>query len=229
MTAASPGLISRFFVNHYYATDEMYLAALADAMRHEYRSIVEAGFVLQLDCPDLAMGRSTKWAHLTDREFRARISSHIEALNHAVAGLPPGRLRMHVCWGNYEGPHHHDVPLANIIDIILRASPAGISFEGANPRHAHEWRVFGTVKLPEDKVLIPGVIDSTTNYIEHPELVAERLGKYVSLVGRDRVVGGVDCGFAASVQGVPLVDPDIAWAKLRALVEGAALAARSAR
>ncbi len=223
MTAVSPGQAARFLVNRYYPTHEAYVHALGDALKREYAAIVAAGLILQLDCPDLASGRNTQFQDLTLEEFRAVATMHVDALNAAVADLPPERMRLHVCWGNYEGPHHRDVPLADIIDILLRARPAGLSIEAANPRHAHEWTVFERVKLPDDKMLIPGVIDSTTNFIEHPDLVAQRLQQYARVVGRDRVIAGVDCGFATFAAD-PLVDPDIAWAKLRTLVAGARLA-----
>jgi 5-methyltetrahydropteroyltriglutamate--homocysteine methyltransferase len=225
MTAVSPGQAARFLLNRYYQSDEAYLAALGAVLEREYAAIVDAGFVLQIDCPDLASGRNNQFQHLSLDEFRKVAAMHIEVLNHAVRALPPERMRMHVCWGNYEGPHHKDVALADILDILLTARPAGLSIEGANPRHAHEWEVFETRKLPEAKVLIPGVLDTTTNFIEHPRLVAQRLIQYARVVGRDRVIAGVDCGFATFAQR-PTVDPKIAWAKLGALVEGARLASR---
>jgi 5-methyltetrahydropteroyltriglutamate--homocysteine methyltransferase len=225
LTAASPGVISLFFRDEYYGNHEKYLFAIAEAMRHEYEAVARAGFVLQVDCPDLAMGRHIQYAALSTEEFRKAARLHIEALNHALANVPPDQARVHLCWGNYEGPHHHDVPLAEILDVVFTARPAGISFEAANPRHAHEWRVFERVKVPAGKVLIPGVIDSTTNFIEHPELVAERIGRYAKLIGRDNVLAGTDCGFGTWV-GQSAVDPDIVWAKLAALAEGARLASR---
>jgi 5-methyltetrahydropteroyltriglutamate--homocysteine methyltransferase len=225
LTAASPGVISLFFRNDHYPSHEAYLFAIADAMRAEYETVADAGFVLQVDCPDLAMGRHIQYAGLGLDEFRAMARLHIRALDHALANIPPDRLRMHLCWGNYEGPHHYDVPLADILDLVLDARPSGISFEAANPRHAHEWRVFERVTLPRGKVIIPGVIDSTTNFIEHPELVAERIGRYARLVGRENVIAGTDCGFGTWV-GQAAVDPDIVWAKLAALAQGARLASR---
>ena len=225
MTAVSPGQAARFLLNAYYPSHEAYVAALAEVLRREYTAIINAGFVLQVDCPDLASGRNNQFQDLTLEQFRNVAAMHVDALNHALAGLPPERMRLHVCWGNYEGPHHRDVPLRDIIDILLTARPAGLSVEGANPRHAHEWQVFEDVKLPEGKVLIPGVIDSTTHFIEHPELVAQRLGQYARVVGGERVIAGVDCGFA-TFAGRPLLDARIAWAKLGALVEGARLASR---
>jgi 5-methyltetrahydropteroyltriglutamate--homocysteine methyltransferase len=220
MTAVSPGQAARFLVNGYYPSHEAYVQALADVLKREYAAIVDAGLILQIDCPDLASGRNTQFQDLSVEEFRAVATMHVEALNAAVANLPPERMRLHVCWGNYAGPHHRDVPLGDIIDILLRARPAGLSVEAANPRHAHEWTVFERVKLPDGKVIIPGVIDSTTNFIEHPDLVAQRLRQYAQLVGRERVIAGVDCGFATFAVD-PVVDPDIAWAKLRTLVDGA--------
>jgi 5-methyltetrahydropteroyltriglutamate--homocysteine methyltransferase len=194
-------------------------------MRPEYETVTKAGFVLQVDCPDLAMGRHIQYAGLDLDAFRAMARLHLRALDHALAGIPPDRIRMHLCWGNYEGPHHYDVPLGDILDLVLQARAAGISFEAANPRHAHEWRVFERVTLPPGKVIIPGVIDSTTNFIEHPELVAERIGRYARLVGREQVIAGTDCGFGTWV-GQAAVDPDIVWAKLASLAEGARLASR---
>jgi 5-methyltetrahydropteroyltriglutamate--homocysteine methyltransferase len=226
MSAASPGVVSLFFRNDHYASHEAYLFAIADAMRHEYEAVAKAGFVLQIDCPDLAMGRHIQYAALDTEAFRKQARLHIEALDHALANVPPEQARLHLCWGNYEGPHHHDVPLASIIDLVFTARPAAISFEAANPRHAHEWKVFESVHLPDGKVLIPGVIDSTTNFIEHPELVAERITRYAKLVGRENVIAGTDCGFGTWV-GQAAVDPDIAWAKLAAMAEGARLASRA--
>jgi 5-methyltetrahydropteroyltriglutamate--homocysteine methyltransferase len=223
MSAASPGVISLFFRDDHYGNHEAYLFAIADAMRHEYETVARAGFILQLDCPDLAMGRHIQFAGLGLAEFRRMARLHLAALDHAVANIPPEQLRIHLCWGNYEGPHHYDVPLADILDLVLAARPQGVSFEAANPRHAHEWRVFERAKLPADKVIIPGVLDSTTNFIEHPELVAERIGRYARLVGRENVIAGTDCGFGTWV-GQAAVDPDIVWAKLASLAEGARLA-----
>jgi 5-methyltetrahydropteroyltriglutamate--homocysteine methyltransferase len=226
MSAASPGVVSLFFRNDHYPSHEAYLFAIAEAMRHEYEAVANAGFVLQIDCPDLAMGRHIQYAALSVDEFRKAARLHIEALNHALANVPPEQARVHLCWGNYEGPHHYDVPIADILDVVFTARPAGISFEAANPRHGHEWKVFERVKLPAGKVIIPGVIDSTTNFIEHPELVAERITKYATLVGRDNVIAGTDCGFGTWV-GQSAVDPDIVWAKLGALADGARLASRA--
>jgi len=225
MSAASPGVIGLFFRNDYYPSQEKYLFAIAEAMRHEYETVAKAGIVLQIDCPDLAMGRHIQYADLGLDEFRKKARLHIEALNHALANIPPEQLRMHLCWGNYEGPHHCDVPLADIVDIVFLARPSGISFEAANPRHAHEWKVFETVKLPEGKVLIPGVLESKTNFIEHPELIAQRIGRYARLVGRENVIAGSDCGYGTWV-GQAAVDPDVVWAKLAAMAEGARIATR---
>jgi len=223
MSAASPGVVSLFFRNDHYPSQETYLFAIADAMRHEYETVAKAGFVLQIDCPDLAMGRHIQYAGLSTAEFLNMARLHIEALNHALANVPPEQARLHLCWGNYEGPHHYDVPLADVLEVVFTARPAGVSFEAANPRHAHEWKVFERVKLPAGKVIIPGVIDSTTNFIEHPELVAERIVRYAQLVGRENVLAGTDCGFGTWV-GQSAVDPDIVWAKLASLAAGARLA-----
>ena len=226
MSAASPGVISLFFRDDHYGSHEAYLFAIADAMRHEYETVAGAGFILQVDCPDLAMGRHIQFADKSLEEFRKMARLHVEALDHALENIPPEQVRIHLCWGNYEGPHHHDVPLADILDIAFSARPQAISFEAANPRHAHEWKVFEQMKVPADKIIIPGVIDSTTNFIEHPELIAERIGRYARLVGRENVIAGTDCGFGTWV-GQAAVDPDIAWAKLASLAEGARLASRS--
>jgi 5-methyltetrahydropteroyltriglutamate--homocysteine methyltransferase len=225
MSAASPGVISLFFRNDHYKDFESYIYAIADAMRHEYETVAKAGFVLQIDCPDLGMGRHIQYADLSLTDFRKRAQLHVEALNHAVANIPPEQLRMHVCWGNYEGPHHRDVPLSDIIDIVFMARPNAISFEAANPRHAHEWTLFERVKLPDGKVLIPGVIESKSNFIEHPELIAQRIAHYAKLVGRENVIAGSDCGFGTWV-GQAAVDPDVVFAKLAAMAEGARIAAR---
>jgi len=194
-------------------------------MRHEYETIAGAGVLLQIDCPDLAMGRHIQYASLPLAEFRKKIRLHIEALNHALANIPPERLRMHVCWGNYEGPHHCDVPLAEIIDVVFTARPSAVSFEAANPRHAHEWTLFERMKLPEGKVLIPGVLESKTNFIEHPELIAQRIARYAKLVGPENVIAGSDCGYGTWV-GQAAVDPDVVWAKLAAMAEGARIASK---
>ena len=221
MSAASPGVIASFLENQYYPSHEAYLFALADAMKTEYDLIHRAGFVLQLDCPDLAGPRHRYGGSLEG--FRRQIALHIDALNHATRDIPGEEMRLHLCWGNYEGPHTHDVPLADIIDVIFEARPAAISFEAANPRHAHEWTLFEELKLPDGKMLIPGVLDSTTNYVEHPELVAQRILRYATLVGRENVIAGSDCGFATSAIS-PTVFPTVTWAKLHALAEGARIA-----
>jgi 5-methyltetrahydropteroyltriglutamate--homocysteine methyltransferase len=218
-------LASLFFRNDYYSSEDAHLEAIAAAMRLEYEAIVAAGFDLQIDCPDLAMGRHIQYASLDLVQFRKRAMKHVEVLNHALANVPPERVRMHVCSGNYEGPHHYDVPLADIVDIVFSARPAAVSFEAANPRHAHEWALFETVKLPEGKTLIPGVIESKSNFIEHPELIADRISNYARLVGRENVVAGSDCGYKTWV-GQAAVDPDVVWAKFAALAEGARIATR---
>ena len=225
MSAASPGVISLFFRNDHYKDFETYIYAIADAMRDEYEAVAKAGFILQFDCPDLGMGRHIQYADLDLKEFRKRIRLHIEALNHAVRNVPAEQLRMHLCWGNYEGPHHCDVPLADIVDIVFTARPNAISFEAANPRHGHEWAVFERVKLPAGKLLIPGVIESKSNFIEHPELIAQRIVRYARLVGRENVIAGSDCGYGTWV-GQAAVDPDVVWAKFAAMAEGARIASR---
>ena len=225
MSAASPGVVSLFFRNDYYKDFESYIFAIADAMRQEYETVARAGFVLQIDCPDLAMGRHIQYADLDLAGFRKRAQLHVASLNHAVANIPAEQLRMHLCWGNYEGPHHHDVPLSDIIDIVFSAKPNAISLEAANPRHAHEWNVFERVKLPDGKVLIPGVIESKSNFIEHPELIAHRIGHYAKLVGRENVIAGSDCGYGTWV-GQAAVDPDVVFAKLAAMAEGARIATK---
>ena len=224
-SAASPGVVSIFFGNDYYKTDEEYVFAIAEAMRHEYEAIVAAGATVQLDCPDLAMGRHTTYADLDLAGYRKKVAMNIEALNHAVRNIPAEKIRMHLCWGNYPGPHHCDVAFAEIIDLVWGAKPQTILFEAANPRHAHEWNLFDTVKVPDDKVLCPGVIEPQSNYIEHPELVAQRIERYANLVGADRVMAGVDCGFSVHV-GMQGIDPDVAWAKLAALAQGAEIASK---
>ena len=223
MTSPSPGQIGRFLQNQYYRTDEEYLYTLADVMKREYEAIVAAGFLLQVDCPDLALGRHTQFAHLTLEEFRRVAAMHIEVLNHALAGIPADRVRMHVCWASTAGPHHTDVPLRDIVDVIIRAKPEALVIAGANPRHEHEWKVWKQTRLPKGKILVAGVIDSTTNFIEHPELVAERIVRYASVVGRENVIAGVDCGFG-TFAGRVQVDTNIVWHKLRSLAEGARLA-----
>jgi 5-methyltetrahydropteroyltriglutamate--homocysteine methyltransferase len=225
LTAASPGVISLFFHNSHYPDEKAYLYAIAEAMRHEYEIIAGAGLTLQIDCPDLAMGRHIQYAKLSLGEFRAKARLHVEALNHAVQNIPADQMRLHLCWGNYEGPHHCDVPLKDIFETVLLAKPNGLSFEAANPRHAHEWTLFKDVKLPDGKLLIPGVIESKTNFIEHPELIAQRIGRFAELVGRENVIAGSDCGYGTWV-GQAAVDPRIVWAKFVSLAEGARLATR---
>ena len=226
MSAASPGVIAHFLQNTHYPSREAYLARLVDVMKEEYDAIHRAGFVLQVDCPDLAMSRHLAFPEVGNAEFVRIAEGNVEALNHALRDIPPDRLRLHLCWGNYEGPHHRDIPLREILPVVLRARPQAISLEGANPRHAHEWAVFREVKLPEDKILIPGVLDTTTNFIEHPELIAQRIVCYAEVVGRERVMAGSDCGFATFARSQPLVEPEIVWAKLESMAEGARLASR---
>src|SRR5271163_426476 len=223
MNAASPGVIALFQPNDYYRTQDEYLSALAEALRGEYEAIVAAGFILQIDAPDLAMGRHTMYRNRSLDEFDVLAAQHIEVLNHALRNVPADRVRMHVCWGNYEGPHHHDVPMERLLPIVLKAKPQGLLFEAANPRHAHEWIVFRDANIPDDKILIPGVLSTTTNYIEHPLLVAERLETYANIVGRDRVIAGTDCGFG-TFAGFGPVEPDIVYLKLESLVQGARIA-----
>ena len=227
LNAASPGVIAVFQPDEYYRSPERYLGALAQAMRDEYRSIIEAGFILQIDCPDLAMARHLTFKHLGDEEFLRHAAAQVEALNDALAGLPADRMRMHLCWGNYEGPHHRDIALDKLFAIVMRAAPQALLFEAANPRHAHEWRVFAERKreIPDDKILIPGVVSSTSNYIEHPEWIAQRICTYADIVGRERVMAGSDCGFS-TFAGDGMVDPDICYAKLRSMAEGAGLASQ---
>ena len=225
MNAASPGVISAFQPNQYYPSHEAYIGALADAMKEEYDAIVDAGFMLQVDCPDLAMAHHTAFQDLSETEFLKRAEQQVEALNHALADIPPESVRMHICWGNYEGPHDHDIALEKIVGILLKAKPMAISFEASNPRHAHEWTVWRTAQIPDDKVLLPGVLDSTTNYVEHPELVAQRIEQYAEIVGRDRVIASSDCGFS-TFAGYGKMDPEITYVKLRAQAEGAAIASK---
>jgi 5-methyltetrahydropteroyltriglutamate--homocysteine methyltransferase len=225
MNSASPGLVTAFQPNQYYKTHEDYVWALSDAMKQEYRMIVDAGLILQLDCPDLAMARHTGFQDLTEAEFIKRAEVHVEAMNAALEGIPAEKLRMHVCWGNYEGPHDFDIDLIKILPAILKAKPAGILFEAANARHQHEWKVWAEAKLPEDKVLIPGLIDSCSNYVEHPELVAQGVERFAAIVGRERVLAGTDCGFG-TFAGFGKLDSEIAYKKLKSLAEGAAIASK---
>ena len=223
MNAASPGVIALFQPNEYYPSNDAYLEALAEAMRPEYERIVSAGYILQLDCPDIGLGRHTMFKDKTEAEYVRLAEQHIEVLNHALRNVPAERTRMHICWGNYEGPHHCDVDMAVVLPIALKAKPRGLLFESCNPRHAHEWSVFRDAKLPDDKILIPGVLDSTTNFIEHPELVAERICRFADIVGRERVLAGTDCGFG-TFAGFGRVNPDIVFAKLAAMAAGARIA-----
>ncbi|KAJ01588.1 cobalamin-independent methionine synthase II family protein [Sulfitobacter mediterraneus] len=224
MNAASPGVISLFLQNDHYATREAYLAALADAMKDEYEAIVASGLDLQLDCPDLALSRHMLFNDLSDAEFVKIANSHVEALNHALQNVPEDKVRIHICWGNYEGPHVCDVPMATMFDTLMSAKAQYVLFETSNPRHGHEWTTFRDRKadIPDHKVLVPGVVDTTTNFVEHPELVAQRTQRFVDIVGKDRVIAGSDCGFG-TFAGFGTVDPDIAYAKLSALAEGVAL------
>jgi 5-methyltetrahydropteroyltriglutamate--homocysteine methyltransferase len=226
MTAPSPGILTRFIINLHYPSEDAYVAALADAMKTEYRAIVEAGFVLQIDAPDLGSARNNQYRDLTDDQFRKIAERNIAALNAATEGLPAEQMRLHICWGNYEGPHTHDLPLTKIIDLAFKARPQAISIEAANPRHDHEWEDLKEIDIPDDKVLIPGVIDSTTNFVEHPRLVAQRLARYAEVIDRERLIAGVDCGFGTAVRSDPMVADSIVWAKLRALAEGAMLASK---
>ena len=223
LNAASPGVVALFQPNDFYPTQDDYLEALAEGMRVEYEAIVAAGFLVQIDAPDLAMGRHTMYRDRSVEEFLELAAMHIEVLNHALRNIPAAKARMHVCWGNYEGPHHHDIPLAQLLPVVVKAKPQGLLFEAANPRHAHEWIVFRDTDVPEDKILIPGVLSTTTNYIEHPLLVAERLGRFADIVGRERVIAGTDCGFG-TFGGFGPVEPEIAYRKLASLVEGAQIA-----
>ena len=223
LNAASPGVVALFQPNDFYPTQDDYLEALAEGMRVEYEAIVAAGFLVQIDAPDLAMGRHTMYRNRSVEEFLELAAMHIEVLNHALRNIPAEKARMHVCWGNYEGPHHHDIPLAQLLPVVVKAKPQALLFEGANPRHAHEWTVFRDSDVPEEKILIPGVLSTTTNYIEHPLLVAERLERFADIVGRERVIAGTDCGFG-TFGGFGPVEPEIAYRKLASLVEGAQIA-----
>jgi 5-methyltetrahydropteroyltriglutamate--homocysteine methyltransferase len=225
MTSASPGLVTAFQPNTYYPSHDAYVEAVAAAMEAEYAAIHRAGFVLQLDCPDLAMAHHTGFQDLSERDFLKRARHHVEVLNHAVRDIPADAMRLHICWGNYEGPHDHDIALAKVVPILLKAKPMALVIEASNPRHEHEWALWREVKLPDDKILIPGVLDTSTNYVEHPELVAERIGRFAAIVGRERVIAGTDCGFG-TFAGYGKLDPEISFKKLRAMVEGAALASK---
>jgi len=225
LNAASPGVVASFLPNRYYPSHEAYVEAVAAAMREEYEAIVAAGFIVQIDCPDLAMSRHAAFQDLSEAEFLARAQFHVEALNEALADVPFDRVRIHVCWGNYEGPHTHDIDLAKILRIILAIKAKGLSLEAANPRHEHEWALWRDVGLPPDKVLLPGVVDTSTNYVEHPDLVAQRIVRFADMVGRERVIASTDCGFGTSA-GYGKIDPDVAYLKLASLVAGAAQASR---
>jgi 5-methyltetrahydropteroyltriglutamate--homocysteine methyltransferase len=223
LNAASPGVIALFQPNDFYKTQEEYLEAVGEAMRHEYENIVSRGVLLQIDAPDLGMGRHTMYKHRSLEEYLGLAELHVEVLNHALRNVPADRVRMHMCWGNYEGPHHHDVPMEQLLPIVVKAKPQALLFEAANPRHAHEWTVFRDQRIPDDKILIPGVLGSTSNYIEHPLLVAERLCRFAELVGRERVIAGTDCGFS-TFAGFGPVDPDVTYLKFAAMAEGARIA-----
>ncbi|TMJ60959.1 MAG: hypothetical protein E6G81_05225 [Alphaproteobacteria bacterium] len=224
MNAASPGVLTKFVPDTYYKNEDAYVEALADALQQEYEAIAGAGFVLQIDAPDLGSARHNQYQQLSDEEFLRIAERNIAAVNHATRTIPPEAMRLHICWGNYEGPHTHDIPLAKVFDTCMRARPQALLFEAANPRHAHEWEDLKSAKIPDDKVLMPGCIDSTTNFVEHPRLIAQRIGYYADIVGRERVIAGTDCGFATfAAQQNPVV-PSVVWAKLKALAEGAAIA-----
>ena len=225
MTAVSPGTIAVFQPNEFYPSHEKYMEALADVMQKEYEAIANAGLLVQLDCPDLAMGRHSRFKDKSREEFLRLAHVQVDALNHAVRNIPADRIRMHICWGNYEGPHTHDLPLTDVLPLLFKAKPKGLLIEGANPRHEHEWEDWKTNKLPDDKVLIAGVIDTSTNFIEHPKLVAQRIVRYANAIGRERVIAGTDCGLG-TFAGFGPVHPDIAWAKLQTLAEGAAIASK---
>ena len=225
MTAVSPGTIAVFQPNEYYPSHEKYMEALAEVMKSEYEAIAASGILVQLDCPDLAMGRHSRFKTLSRDEFLRHAEIQVEALNHAVANIPADRIRLHICWGNYEGPHTHDIPLTDVLPLLFKAKPKGLLIEGANPRHDHEWVTWKQVKLPDEKILIPGVIDTSTNFVEHPELVAQRIVRYANVIGRERVIAGTDCGLG-TFAGFGPVHPDIAWAKLQTLAEGAAIASQ---
>ncbi len=223
VNAASPGVVATFLANRYYPSHEAYIAAIAEAMRSEYETIVSAGFILQVDCPDLAMSRHTTFQELTEAEFLNLAAMHMEALNHALRNVPSDMVRIHVCWGNYEGPHTHDIDFRRIAPIVLSVKAMALSLEAANPRHEHEWTIWQNIKLPDDKVLLPGVIDTSTNYVEHPDLVAQRIIRFAQQLGRERIIASTDCGFGTSA-GYGKIDPEVAYLKLGSLVRGAAKA-----
>jgi 5-methyltetrahydropteroyltriglutamate--homocysteine methyltransferase len=223
LNSVSPGTVAVFQPNEYYPTHEAYMEAVANGMRAEYEEIVNSGLLLQLDCPDLAMGRHSRFKHLSEEEFLRHAEIQVEALNHALANVPADRVRMHVCWGNYEGPHTHDIAIHKIMPIVLKAKPMALLLEGANPRHNHEWEYWKTTKLPDDKILVPGVVETTCNFVEHPEVVAQRIERYANVVGRERVLAGSDCGFG-TFAGFGPVHPSVGWMKLKSLAEGARIA-----
>jgi 5-methyltetrahydropteroyltriglutamate--homocysteine methyltransferase len=228
MTAASPAVVAHFMRNFHYPTEDAYIEALAEALRHEYEAIHRAGFLLQIDCPDLAMAAHMDHAGKPLAEFRRIAARNVEILNHATRAIPPAAMRLHVCWGNYPGPHTHDVPFARIADIVFSARPQAVLFEAANPSHAHEWEELPGIAIPDDKILIPGVIETNNNRVENPKLVAQRLCRYADIVGRERVMGGTDCGFA-TLATLPRVWPSVVWIKLKALADGAAIASERLR
>jgi len=226
MTAASPGVLSKFVPNDYYKDEDTYIAAMADAMKVEYEAIHASGLILQIDCPDLGSARHNQYKHLSDDEFLKIAWRNMEAVNAATANIPPEKMRLHICWGNYEGPHTHDFPLAKIFPVLMAARPAAILFEGANPRHEHEWEDIQDIEIPDHKILIPGVVDSTSNFVEHPKLIAQRLGNWAKVVGRDRIIAGTDCGFGTFARLEPQVTADIVWSKFKAMSEGADIATK---
>jgi len=226
MTAASPGVLSKFVPNDYYKDEDTYIAAMADAMKVEYEAIHASGLILQIDCPDLGSARHNQYKHLSDDEFLKIAWRNMEAVNAATANIPPEKMRLHICWGNYEGPHTHDFPLAKIFPVLMAARPAAILFEGANPRHEHEWEDIQDIEIPDHKILIPGVVDSTSNFVEHPKLIAQRLGNWAKVVGRERIIAGSDCGFGTFARLEPQVTADIVWSKFKAMSEGAAIATK---
>ncbi len=224
LTCASPGVLTKFIIDTHYRNEDDYVEALADVMRVEYKAVVDAGFTLQIDCPDLASARNNQYRDKTDDEFLRIARRNVEALNLATRDIPPEAMRMHICWGNYEGPHTHDIAFTKISEVVFQARPSGISFEGANPRHAHEWEDWKAIRIPDDKVLIPGVLDSTSNFVEHPKLIAQRICQYADIVGRERVIAGSDCGFSTVAAAEPMIAPSIVWAKFKAMAEGAVIA-----
>ena len=226
MTAASPGVLSKFVPNDYYKDEDTYITAMADAMKVEYEAIHASGLILQIDCPDLGSARHNQYKHLSDDEFLKIAWRNMEAVNAATANIPPEKMRLHICWGNYEGPHTHDFPLAKIFPVLMAARPAAILFEGANPRHEHEWEDIQDIEIPDHKILIPGVVDSTSNFVEHPKLIAQRLGNWAKVVGRERIIAGSDCGFGTFARLEPQVTADIVWSKFKAMSEGAAIATK---